>query len=70
MKNAVFCSLLADFPTLKMEAISSSATPVHTRSTLERWDRGFESYSRHGCLYVFILCLCAVMCAGSGLATG
>jgi hypothetical protein len=25
---------------------------------LEHWDRGFESHSRHGCLFVFILCLC------------
>jgi hypothetical protein len=25
---------------------------------LERWDRGFESHSRHGYLYAFILCLC------------
>jgi hypothetical protein len=25
---------------------------------LEHWGRGFESHSRHGCLFVFILCLC------------
>jgi hypothetical protein len=25
---------------------------------LIRWDRGFESYSRHGYLCAFILCLC------------
>jgi hypothetical protein len=24
----------------------------------ERWDRGFESHSRHGFLFVSILCLC------------
>jgi hypothetical protein len=36
--------------------------------SLEIWDRGFESHSRHGC--VFILCSCAILCAGSGLATG
>jgi hypothetical protein len=29
----------------------------HLRS-LERWDCGFESHSRHGCRYAFILCLC------------
>jgi hypothetical protein len=23
--------------------------------SLKRWDRGFESHSRHGCLYAFIL---------------
>jgi hypothetical protein len=28
---------------------------------LERWDRGFESHSRHGCLYPFI-CVCVVLC--------
>jgi hypothetical protein len=26
--------------------------------SLERSDRGFESYSRHGCVFAFILCLC------------
>jgi hypothetical protein len=25
-------------------------------------DRGFESRSRHGCLYAFILCLCCPVC--------
>jgi hypothetical protein len=30
---------------------------------LEHWDRMFESRLRHGCV-------CAVLCAGSGLATG
>jgi hypothetical protein len=38
MQNAVFwdvvpCSSLADFSTLKMEAIRSSETSVYTRST-------------------------------------
>jgi hypothetical protein len=32
---------------------------------LERWDSGFESQSRYGCLFVFILFV-----LGSGLATG
>jgi hypothetical protein len=26
---------------------------------LEHWNRGFEFHSRHGCLSVFILCLCS-----------
>jgi hypothetical protein len=30
-------------------------------SSLERWDRGFESYSRHEGLFSFILCLCEVV---------
>jgi hypothetical protein len=29
---------------------------------LERWDRGFESRSRYGWLYAFILCLCCSVC--------
>jgi hypothetical protein len=31
-------------------------------------DRGFEPHLKHGYLYVFILCLCCPVCAGSGLA--
>jgi hypothetical protein len=39
--------------------------------SLERWDRGFESRSRHGCLFcVRLFCVCVVLCVGSGLATG
>jgi hypothetical protein len=34
--------------------------------SLEHWDRGFESRSRHGYLSAFIMCLCV----GSGLAMG
>jgi hypothetical protein len=37
--------------------------------SLEHWDRGFESHSRHGCLSLFILCLCCPV-LGSGLVTG
>jgi hypothetical protein len=36
--------------------------------SLERWDRGFESHSRNGCLCVYTVCI--VLCVGSGLATG
>jgi hypothetical protein len=36
---------------------------------LTRWDHGFESHSRHGCLlYAFILCFCCPVLT-SGLAT-
>jgi hypothetical protein len=31
--------------------------------SLGRWDRGFESHSRHGCMCVFILCLCCSVCS-------
>jgi hypothetical protein len=30
--------------------------------SLGRWDRGFGSHSRHGCLCAFILCLCRSVC--------
>jgi hypothetical protein len=33
---------------------------MNSLHSLERWDRGFESRSRHGCLFVFILCLLSV----------
>jgi hypothetical protein len=29
---------------------------------LERWGCRFESHLRHGCLYVFILCSCCLVC--------
>jgi hypothetical protein len=38
--------------------------------SLERWDRGFEFHSRHGCLCVCLFCVCVVLCVGSGLGTG
>jgi hypothetical protein len=38
---------------------------------LEHWDRGFESHSRHGCVYcVRLFCVCVVLCVGRGLVTG
>jgi hypothetical protein len=38
--------------------------------SLERWDHGFQSHSRHGCLCVRLFFVCVVLCIGSGLATG
>jgi hypothetical protein len=39
--------------------------------SLERWDRGFESHSRHECLYcVRLFCVCVILGVGRGLATG
>jgi hypothetical protein len=39
--------------------------------SLGSWDRGFESHSRHACLYcVSFFCVCVVLCVGRGLATG
>jgi hypothetical protein len=37
--------------------------------SLERFDRGFEAHSRHGCLFVHLFCVCVVL-SGSGLETG
>jgi hypothetical protein len=39
---------------------------INRLRSLERWDRGFESHSRHGCLYS----VCVFLRVGSGLATG
>jgi hypothetical protein len=30
--------------------------------SLEHWDRGFQSHSRHGCMCAFILCSCCPAC--------
>jgi hypothetical protein len=30
--------------------------------SLERWDRGFKSHYRHGCLCAFVLCSCCSAC--------
>jgi hypothetical protein len=39
--------------------------------SLGRWDRGFESHSRHGCLIcVYVYSVCVGLCLGIGLATG
>jgi hypothetical protein len=39
--------------------------------SLERWDRGFESHSKHVYLYcVRLFCMCVVLCVGTGFATG
>jgi hypothetical protein len=37
--------------------------------SLEQWDRGFESHSRHGCFCMRIFCVYVVLCVGSDLAT-
>jgi hypothetical protein len=42
----------------------ASLRHMNCLSSLEIWDRGFESHSRHGCLCAYILCVV------SGLATG
>jgi hypothetical protein len=39
-------------------------------SSLERWDRGFESHSSCGCPCMRLFCVYVVLCVGSGLATG
>jgi hypothetical protein len=48
----------------KLMPITVTARSKSCLLSLERWDHGFESHSKHGYLCAFILCL------GSGLATG
>jgi hypothetical protein len=48
--------------------ITVVARSVNSFHSLERWDLGFESHSRHGC-YVRLLCVCVVLYVGTGLAT-
>jgi hypothetical protein len=38
--------------------------------SFERWDRGFEPHSRHGCLCVRLFCVFVILCVGTGLASG
>jgi hypothetical protein len=39
--------------------------------SLDHWGRGFESHSRHECLYfVPLFCVCVVLCVGRGFSTG
>jgi hypothetical protein len=40
----------------------TSLRSMNCLHSLELWDRGFESKSRHGCLCAFILCLCCSVC--------
>jgi hypothetical protein len=49
--------------------ISAKYETIYCLRSLERWDRGFESHSRHGCLCA-LFCVCVVLCVGSGLAMG
>jgi hypothetical protein len=51
-----------------MLAIRKSPRTFRSCMLRKRWDRGFESHSRSGCLPVS--CLLVLSCVGSGLATG
>jgi hypothetical protein len=53
-------------------ALSSSSIADHSGRavqgmnsllSLEHWDRGFESHSKHGYMCAFILCLCCSVCS-------
>jgi hypothetical protein len=52
----------------KVKSADHSGCAVFAR--FERWDRGFESHSRHGCLCVRLFCVCVVLRVGGRLATG
>jgi hypothetical protein len=45
---------------------SCAVYDMNCRCSPERWDRGYESHARHGCVYS----VCVVLCEGSDLATG
>jgi hypothetical protein len=47
----------------------SSVEGTNCLCSFEWWDRGFESHSRHECLCMRLICLCVILCVGSGLAT-
>jgi hypothetical protein len=50
-------------PALFLFILSFSFIVITRRSRWhERWERGFESHLRHGCLFAFILCLCCSLC--------
>jgi hypothetical protein len=59
-------SFLAYFPILKIKwrLLGYLGRSEWTRGLrlLQRWDRGFESHSRYGCLCAFILCMCCCVC--------
>jgi hypothetical protein len=59
-----FCTLLV----LTADHGGRAVWSMNCLRPLEHWGPGFESHSRHGYLCAFILC--AVLCVGSGLATG
>jgi hypothetical protein len=55
------------------DAVDHSCRAVYGMNclySLERWNRWFESHSRHGYLRVCLFCVCAVLCVGSGVVTG
>jgi hypothetical protein len=56
--------------TANLTVITFRENTMDSLRSLERWDREFESYSRHGCLCVRLFCVCVVLCVGSGLWTG
>jgi hypothetical protein len=37
--------------------------------SIEHWNHGFESHSRHGRLCMRLFCLCVILCVGSGPVT-
>jgi hypothetical protein len=52
----------------KLDNSVSIVTGMNCLRSLEHWDLGFEFNSRHGCLR--LICVCVLLCVGSGLATG
>jgi hypothetical protein len=66
----VGCSPKGEKKNLHPDHSGRAAKGMSRLRPLEHCDRGFESQSRHGCICVRLFCVCVVVCAGSGLATG
>jgi hypothetical protein len=58
------------FKNYRKYTVAARSKAMNCLRSLERWDRGFESHSRHGGLCVRLFCVYVVLWAGSGLATG
>jgi hypothetical protein len=56
-----FC-LIGSYSVAMFSCRSQWSRSLMRLHSLEHWDRGFESHSRHGCLFAFILCLCCSVC--------
>jgi hypothetical protein len=68
VNNGFKSYFLLSFPLFSCLYVSSAdhsdraGQGMNSLRSLEHWDRGFESHSRHGCLCAFILCLCCSVC--------
>jgi hypothetical protein len=59
---SILTEVFAHVVVAKTEHGGRAVSGMNRLRPLERWECGFESHSRHGCLCVFILCLCFSVC--------